>query len=140
MLGVHLADRGAVRAFHVVGINLQLRLSINRGAVGQQQVFIGLLRVRFIRALVHVNATMKHRTRIVIEDAVKIFVTVAMRLRVIHYHVMINQLPGPRQVQAVEHGLNASAVEMGAQIVSGNAASQRERMMRHAGVAAECGM
>ena len=51
--------------------------------------------------------------------------TVAMWLGVMHHHVMIDQLTGQGQVQAIEHGLNARAVEMSAQI-AGNASSDVE--------------
>jgi len=44
---VQLSNRRAVRAFHVVGVNFQLRLGVRCGVVGEQQVFVRLLGVGF---------------------------------------------------------------------------------------------
>ena len=63
LLGIHLANRRAVRALHVVRINFQLRLGVHRRVIGEQQIFICLLRIRLVRAFVHVNAPVKHRAR-----------------------------------------------------------------------------
>ncbi len=47
---VQLADGRAVRAFHVVGVNLQLRLGVGRRVVGEQQILVRLLGVGLLRA------------------------------------------------------------------------------------------
>ena len=39
----------AVRAFHVVGVNFQLRLGVRGRVVGEQKIFVRLLRVGFLR-------------------------------------------------------------------------------------------
>ena len=84
----------------------------------------------------HVNAPVKHPARIVIKDAVKIFVTVAMRLGVIHHHVMINQLLASRQVQARSARTRAPVPSSRARmLLRANAAAQRDGMMRRAAIA-----
>ena len=59
---------------------------------------------------------------------------ITVRLCVVHDHVMIDQLTSPRQVQAVQHRLNAPAVEVRAQVVARDTAAERQRMMRHPGI------
>src|SRR5713226_4213113 len=46
---LNLADGGPVRALHVVGVDLQLRLGVDLRVVGKQQVAVGLLGVGFLR-------------------------------------------------------------------------------------------
>ena len=46
---VELADRRAVRALHVVGEDLELRLGVDQGVARQQQVLVRLLRVGLLR-------------------------------------------------------------------------------------------
>src|SRR2546429_7375441 len=56
---LHLVDRThrrAVRALHVVGVDLELRLAVGAGFGGEQQVVVGLLRVRALRAGAHDDA------------------------------------------------------------------------------------
>ena len=48
---VELADRRAVRALHVVGEDLELRLGVDRRVVGQQQRPVGLLGVGLLRVV-----------------------------------------------------------------------------------------
>ena len=70
-LAVQLADGRAVRAFHIVRINLQLRLGIGRGVVGKEQVFIRLLGIGLLGQLADENAAMKHAFGFIIENAIK---------------------------------------------------------------------
>ena len=46
---VELADGRAVRAFHIVGIDLELWLRVGGGVVGEQQVLVRLLGVGLLR-------------------------------------------------------------------------------------------
>ena len=101
LLRIHLPHRGSMSALHVVSINFQLRLGVDRGVIGEQQILVGLLGIRLVRALMSVDAPGKYTTRMIVEDAVEIFMTDTMRLGVIHHHVMINQLLTARQVKPV---------------------------------------
>src|SRR5882672_11331498 len=47
-LVVQLADGCAVRAFHVVGVDLELRLGVGAGFVGEEEVFVRLLGIGFL--------------------------------------------------------------------------------------------
>ena len=61
---VELADRRAVRALHVVGVDLQLRLGVDLRVVGEQQVMVGLLGVGLLRVLADDDPA--------VEDAVRV--------------------------------------------------------------------
>ena len=63
LLLLDLADGGAVRAFHVVGVNLELRLGVDARVVGEQQVAVGLLGVGLLRVLVHDDAAVEYAAR-----------------------------------------------------------------------------
>ena len=62
---VELADRRAVRALHVVGEDLELRLGVDGRAVGQQQRAVGLLGVGLLRVLPDDDLAVEHRARAV---------------------------------------------------------------------------
>ncbi len=78
----HLADGGAVSAFHVVGVDFQLRLGIKLRVVRQQQIAIGLLGVGFLSVFVDDDAAVKYAVRVPIENAVIKLAASAMRLGV----------------------------------------------------------
>ena len=130
---VQLADGRAVRAFHVIGINLELRLGVGGRVVGQQQIFVGLLGVGFLGDFAHQNAAVENPLGLVIKDAVEIFVAGAMRFRVFHDHVMIGELFAAREVQPVQHALEAFAGEFYADVIARKPGAERKGM--HAGVA-----
>ena len=111
-LVVQLADRRAVGAFHVVGVDLQLRLGVGGGVVGEQQVLVGLLGVGLLRDGPDEDATVEDALGFVVEDAVEILVAGAMRLGVFDDHVVIGQLLAAREVKAVEDALQALAREV----------------------------
>ena len=123
---VQLADRRAVRAFHIVGIDLELRFGVHRRLVAEQDVLVGLLRVGLLRDRMHENAAVKHALRFVVQDSVEIFVTRAVRLSVFDNHVMIGELLAFRQVKAVEDALQPFTSEPGENVVPRNSGAQRE--------------
>ena len=60
---VELADRRAVRALHVVGEDLELRLRVDLRVVGQQQRLVRLLRVGLLRVLADDDLAVEDRAR-----------------------------------------------------------------------------
>jgi len=105
-------------AFHVVGVDLELRLGVGTRFVGEEQVFVGLLGVGLLRIRAHEDASVEDALRFAGEDAVEILVTRAVRLGVVHNHVMVGKLVAVRDIHAVEDGLDAFTVERGADVVS----------------------
>ena len=75
-----LADGRAVRAFHVVGVDFELRLGVDLRLIGKQQVAIGLLGVGFLRVLVDDDAAMENAVRTAVENAVVELAAAAVRL------------------------------------------------------------
>ena len=126
-----------MRAFHVVGVNFQLRLGVGGRVVGEQQIFVRLLRVGLLRDGMNVNPSVENALRFVVEDAVEILVAGAMRLRVLDNHVMIGQLLAAREVKAVQNAFQAFAGEFGADVVARKLRAERERMDVHIAGAAK---
>ena len=85
-----------MRALHVVGVDLELRLGVRGGVVGEQQVLVGLLGVGLLRAGPDEDAPVEDALRVVGEDAVEILVAGAMRLGVFDDHVVVGQLVAAR--------------------------------------------
>ena len=105
LLVIELADAGPVRAFHVVCVNLQLRLGIDYGVVGQEQSSIGLLSIGLLCVLMDDHFAVEHAVGSPIEDALVQFVARAPRLGVIDPRVMIDQLVSCRDIKPVQRGL-----------------------------------
>jgi hypothetical protein len=110
-----------VRAFDIVGENLQLRLGVDERVLRQHEVAIGLLGVGFLRVLPDENFPVENAVRAAGQDAVIKLVAFATRLGVIDDGVMIDQLFAARQVKSVEDGFAALGVEQGLNLVAGQA-------------------
>src|SRR5207302_3624143 len=91
--GVELADGGAMTALDVVGVNFQLRLGIDFGAVRQQQVAVGLLRVGPLRVGMHDQLAVEHRARSTVQYTLVELAAGAARPRMVDAGVMIHVLP-----------------------------------------------
>ena len=135
---VELPDRRAVRALHVVGKDLELRLGVDRRVVRQQQRPVGLLRVGLLRVDAHDDLAVEDRARAAAEDALVDLVARAVRLGVIDRRVRVDQPLAVGQVQAVQRALGAFAVEHRDDVVADDAAAEREGVGRD--VAAARGM
>ena len=90
---VELADRGAVRAFHVVGEDLQLRLGVDGRVVGQQQRLVGLLGVGLLGVLADEDLAVEDAAGLAVEDALVQLVAGAVRLGVVDDRVVVDELP-----------------------------------------------
>src|SRR6476619_3217129 len=66
---VELTDRRSMRALHVVGEDLELRLRVDLGVVGQEQRLVRLLRVGLLRVLPDDDLAVEHRARLAGQDA-----------------------------------------------------------------------
>ena len=47
-------------AFDIIGVNFELRLGINGGGVGEEQVFVGLFGIGFLGALLNEDTAMEN--------------------------------------------------------------------------------
>ena len=122
-------------AFHVVGVDLQLRLGIDLGVVGKQQVAVGLLRVRLLRILVDDDASVEDAVGVAVENAVVELPAAAMRAGVLDEHVVIHMLPAAGDEQAVDQALAALAGQHRMHVIADQSAAQQHRMRTHIGAA-----
>src|SRR5688572_21327605 len=73
------SDCRAVRALHVVREDLQLRLRVHSGFVGEQEIVVALLPVGFLCLGVNVDLSVEHPVRAPVEYALVQLVTRAVR-------------------------------------------------------------
>src|SRR6266576_3660582 len=75
---VERADGGAVRALHVVGVDLELGLAVGPGLGREQQIVVGLLGVGALRARPHDDSAVEDAVRLLAQQAVEVFVARAV--------------------------------------------------------------
>ena len=105
-------------AFHVIRINLQLRLGVDSRVIRKQQVLIGLLCIRLLGRPMNIDAAVKNALGLVIEDAIKVLVTRAVRFRVFDDHVVVGELILAGKVEAVQYALQSFAGEFRTDVVA----------------------
>ena len=139
-LAVKLADGGAVRAFDVVGENLELRLGVDGRVVGQEQRLVGLLGVGLLGVLADEDLAVEDAVGLAVEDALVKLVTGAVRHGVVDAGVVVDVLLAVGHIKAVERAFAAFAREHGADFVAHQAAAQRDRVRREVAAAARAGL
>ena len=132
---VELADRRPVRALHVVGEDLQLRLGVDQRVVREQQRAVGLFRVGLLRVLAHDDLAVEHRPGTPAENALVDFVARAVGAGVIDGRVVVDQAVAVGEIQPVQRHLGAFAVERRQHVVANQLAAERERVRREVGAA-----
>src|SRR6185503_16506955 len=123
---VDLPHRRAVRALHVVGEDLELRLRVDVGGLGEQQRLARLLAVRLLRDRVHVHLAVEHAMRAPVEDALVQLAAEAIRLRVNYKRLVIAVLLAIQEIQAVERDAAARSVEARVDVRAGERAAGGE--------------
>ena len=68
---VELAGGGAVRAFHIVGIDFQEGLGINLGCGSQDDVGIVLLGIGLLRSRSYIYVAIEHRRSLIVDDTLE---------------------------------------------------------------------
>src|ERR1039458_6793661 len=76
---IQLADSGAMRAAHVIGIDLQLRLGIHHRIVGEHQILIGLLGIGLLRVFADDDFAIEDGVRLARQNSFIHFVAPAVR-------------------------------------------------------------
>ena len=105
LLLVQVADRRSVRALHVVGKDLQVRLRVRSGVVAEQQAVVALNRVGLLRDLMDDDAAVEDRRRLIVEHTLVELVTRAVGHGVIEQRVVVHPLMTRDEVEAVERGM-----------------------------------
>ena len=125
-----------MRAFHIVGINFQLRLGVDLRVVGEQQVAVGLLGVGLLRIFVDDNAAVENAVRVIIQNAVVKLAAAAVRAGVLDEHVIVEMLAAIADEQAVDQALAALAREHRMDVVAHQPAAEQQRMRGNVGASA----
>src|SRR5688572_6704096 len=105
-------------------MDLELRLAVGTRFGRQQQVVVGLLRVGALRAGPDDDPAGEDTPGGGVEHAVEIFVTFAVRLRVIDERVVVHVLSTTQQIETIEDGDRSWAIQHRAEIMPGEAATK----------------
>src|SRR5215469_14860613 len=97
-----LADGGAMRALHIIGINFKLRFGVDLRLIGKKEVAIGLFGVGPLGVFVHDDAPVKNSVGAAVEDAVVELAAATMRLGVLDQHVIVQVLAPVADEKAVD--------------------------------------
>ena len=89
---VHLAHRGAVRALHVVGVDLELRLGVDHRGFREQQVLVALDGIGLLRFGPHDDAAVEDALALAVQDSLVEFVAGGVRLGVVERGVIVHVL------------------------------------------------
>ena len=124
MFVVELADGRAVRAFHVVGEDFQLRLGVDGGVGREQQSLVGLLGVGLLGVGMNEDFAVEDAVGSAVEDGLVQLVAIAVRLGVVDARVIVDELPAAGHREAVEDALAAFGAEDGVDVVADEGAAQ----------------
>ena len=123
---VDTTDSRTVAAFHIVGINLQLRFSIDLSMLAQQQVVVGHLAVGFQCVLRHFDHAVEDGFRAIVDDHFVQLVAVAITFIVFQIRTGISNLSINRQNQAVHVEIGVLAVKLRTGVITGQTRAQQE--------------
>ena len=87
---------------YVVGVDLQLRLGVDRGIVGQQQGLVGLLGVGLLGVLANEDLAVEDAVGLAVENALVQLMAGAVRPGVVDLGVVIDMLRPVDDVQPVQ--------------------------------------
>ena len=122
-------------AADVIGPDLQLRLGVDYGVVGKNQVLIGLLGIGLLRVLADDDAAVEDGGRLAVENALVDLMTIGVRLGVVDDGVIVDVLRAAGDIEAVDSGLRAFG-KYRADVVADELASERDIVAGEVGAAA----
>ena len=131
---IELADGRAVAALHVVRVDLELRLGVDLGACGEQQVAARLARVGLLRARPDDDLAVEHAAATLAGDAAIVLVAGRVRGCVIDRRVRIQVLGRERREQSVQRDVRAGPLQRRGEIQAGETRAQRDVVRRVAAV------
>lgn len=120
------SDGRAVAAFHIIGIDLQLRPGIGLGGVADQQVVVGLVGLRLLRVRDDPDQAVEMRQAAVVENPFEYLVAMATRNFVGKPDVIVHPLVSVGQVEAAEIAGSVFSLKPGFDVVADDAAMQRK--------------
>ena len=122
-----------MRAFHVIGVDLQLWLGIDLRVIGKQQVTVRLLGIGFLRVFVYHDASMEDTMRVAIQNSVVELAAATVRAGMLDVHVIVEMLAAVAEEQPVDKALSTFSGEHGVNVVANQAAAQEERVRGYVG-------
>jgi len=130
LICVQLSYRRAVRAFHIVGEDFQLRLCVYLRRIREKQRFVGLFGVSFLRVEADKNLAVEHSPRPVIQHILIQFVAGAVRHGMVNRGVIVHQASPIAERQTVQGAFNVFATEIRADVVASEVAAEGQVMRR----------
>ena len=125
-VGVEPSRRRAVRALDVVVVDLELRLGVDAGRVGEEEVAVLLVGVGEGARGADDHLAVEGAARAPVEDPLVVLLAPAVRPGVVDERVVVDLLLAARQEEPVERRAGAVAVEPDGQLVPHEAAAERE--------------
>ena len=114
-----------MRAFHVVGVNLQGRHGVHHRIVAEQQRLLVCLESVFCASLADEDLALEHAGRFAAQHVLVKLVARAVRGGVIEQRVVVHVLLAAEKHQAVERGIGVFAGHDDVQIIARKAADRR---------------
>ena len=133
---VHLADGRAVRALDVVGEDLELRVGVDLGILGQEQRLVRLLGVGLLRVGPDDDLAVEDGAGAVRQDALVDLAAAAVRLRVIDRRVIVDEAGAVAEIEAVQRARAPSPSSTTFDVVAHERAAEADRMAGDARVPA----
>ena len=106
---IDLADRRAMGALHVIGMDLQLRLGVNSRVIGEQQIAVRLFGVGLLRVLMDNDAPVEYSMRLRIQNSVVELAAFAVRAGMLDEHVIVEVLMPAPDKKSIDQALRAVA-------------------------------
>jgi hypothetical protein len=104
LLGLQATHGGAVGTLHIVGHDLQLRLGVDAGAIGEQQAAAELGRIGALGGAGNPHGAVEHAAGLVVGHRLVQLIELALRTVEAHPAVGVGKLAIPAHLQAPQAG------------------------------------
>ena len=101
-----------MRAFHVVGVDLQERLAVDFRRRGKDDVAVVLVRISLLGIRCNIDMTIEDAGSFVIQDTLEFLVAGTMRYIMIHLQEVLHMLFLINEIKAIDLGISTFAVQI----------------------------
>ena len=116
-----------MRTLHIIGINLQLRFGVHKRMIRQQQVVVGLLRIRLLGILVDDDPAPEDSPGMLIEHSLEQLSAITMGPYMFQCRVVVQVLPPLEQIQSVDSRQASLPIQHTPEIIASQPAAQINR-------------
>ena len=109
---VELARGGAMRAFHIVSVNLQKWLAVDFSRRGEDDVAVILVSIRLLRALCHIDMAVEDARGLIVQNTLELLVAGAVRHVVVHLQIVLHMLLLIDEIEAIDLGISTFAIKI----------------------------